>query len=317
MRTSMRAGYTKRRTTLNPKVRHSHDPGRKIAFVAIGAIAPSLAHASDFRARCFDRADGATDRRNRLAGHATTRAHAGSGPVFSGSTRSRLHEARIKKPKVKKTTAPHYPPEIAALGVEGTVAIMVSVDARGRPGKLRVIRSDNLLLNQAALDTVARWEFSPGRVGGEPAGIDLEVEVRFSLGSREQQEASASLPGKSPVRPVYRVVPEYPADAELVALSGEVVVEFVVGEKGEVRDAQVVQTSHSVFNDAAIKAIKQWAFIPARAQGQPKATRMQVPFVFKQPEGPLRQEVRIALPYGSERPELHATAQAAQAVIEQ
>lgn len=229
-------------------------------------------------------------------------AHAGQNLESSGYT-----SVRIKRPKVIKKLPPQYPPEVAALGIEGAVDVVVWVDAKGNPKHTRVTRSDNPLLNQAAMDSVRQWKFRPGSSDGTKMDMDVPVEVVFSLTAEEQKMAEVGLPEKSPVRPVYQVPPDYPIDAELVALAGEVVVEFVVGEKGEVQNPQVVKTTHSVFNEAALQAIKQWGFVPARENGHPKASRMRVPFVFKQPKGLMTPDVQIRLPYGPDRPELRAT----------
>lgn len=218
------------------------------------------------------------------------------GRTFQGSDLSRPGPTRskIKEPKVKKKVPPVYSVEVAALGVEGTVEVAVRVDSNGRGKNPRVVRSDNALLNQAAMNAVKLWEYKPGSFNGTPTDDEITVEVTFSLSRKEQETAAASLPEKSPVRPVYQVAPAYPVDAELVALAGEVMVEFVVSEAGEVQDPRVVKTTHSVFNTAAINAIKQWGFLPARVDGRPKATRMQVPFIFKQPPNPLKQTATIA-----------------------
>lgn len=190
---------------------------------------------------------------------------------------------RKENPTVKKRVKPDYPLEVAALGIEGVVEVGLEVDPQGNPRKLRVINSDHALLNKAALDAVAKWTFDPIRLGSLVLASDYTTQVKFSLSRREQREALARLPQKSPLRVFYQVPPEYPLAAEKLTLDGEVVVEFTVTEAGVVRDPRVVKSSHTVFNGAALAAIRQWAFIPARANGQMKATKTQVPFVFKQP----------------------------------
>jgi TonB family protein len=189
----------------------------------------------------------------------------------------------ITRPSVKKRVKPEYPPEAAALGIKGVVEVGLDVNANGNARNLRVIRSDSPMLNQAALDAVAKWTFRPGRVSARAMTLHLETKVKFSLSRQEQRDALARLPLKSQPRPVLRVAPKYPKDAELVALSGEVMVEFVVTETGAVQDARVVKTSHEVFNQEALNAIAQWAFIPAIGEGKTQATRLRLPFVFNQP----------------------------------
>jgi protein TonB len=78
----------------------------------------------------------------------------------------------------------------------------------------------------------------------------------------------------------HRVVPEYPEMARNAALEGRVMVQIYVGLDGRVRRAEVVGKA-SIFDDAALTAIRQWVFTPAKANGHPVAVWMAVPVVFR------------------------------------
>ena len=66
--------------------------------------------------------------------------------------------------------------------------------------------------------------------------------------------------------------------------SGSVIVEYVVDKKGHTRDIKVTQsTPPGVFNRAAIDAIGQWRYRPAKFDGRPV-------------EVPVRTLIRFVLP---------------------
>lgn len=74
--------------------------------------------------------------------------------------------------------------------------------------------------------------------------------------------------------------PGYPFEARKAGLTGEVLVEFLVNERGEVESPRAVNATHPVFVDSALKAATRWRFEPGRKDGRPVRFRMAVPFVF-------------------------------------
>ncbi len=78
----------------------------------------------------------------------------------------------------------------------------------------------------------------------------------------------------------YRASPAYPFEARRTGLAGEVVVEFVVNERGEVVAPRVVRSSASVFDEPTLRAVARWKFEPGRKDGRPVSFRMSVPVVF-------------------------------------
>jgi protein TonB len=74
---------------------------------------------------------------------------------------------------------------------------------------------------------------------------------------------------------VRRQVP-YPARALSQRLSGEVLVEFVVGGGGEIKNVSIVQSTNTVFNRTAIEAVGRF-----KCSGQGRDARVRVPFAFR------------------------------------
>ena len=65
--------------------------------------------------------------------------------------------------------------------IEGVVVLDAVIDATGRVTDVRVTRSIQAL-DQAAIDAVRQWRFTPTLLNGEPVSILLTVTVRFTLG---------------------------------------------------------------------------------------------------------------------------------------
>lgn len=72
-----------------------------------------------------------------------------------------------------------------------------------------------------------------------------------------------------PSQVLKQVAPKYPRDAYLNKLEGYVSVIFVVNEKGEAEDIEVIdEMPNRVFRKAAITALKKWQFKPATDNGE-------------------------------------------------
>lgn len=78
----------------------------------------------------------------------------------------------------------------------------------------------------------------------------------------------------------YRIAPTYPFEAKRNSLTGEVVVEFVVNERGEVLSPRIVRSTDSVFEAPTLRAVSKWRFSPGKKDGRPVRFRMMVPIVF-------------------------------------
>jgi protein TonB len=67
--------------------------------------------------------------------------------------------------------------------IQGTVIVQVVVMPDGSVGVARVVRSLDPVfgLDQEALRAVKLWRFSPGRFGGRPVPVTVNIELTFTL----------------------------------------------------------------------------------------------------------------------------------------
>jgi TonB family protein len=76
-----------------------------------------------------------------------------------------------------------FPPIAGAAHVYGTVVIAVTIDPAGRVSSMRLL-SGPAMLQQAALDAVERYTYTPFQAGGKPVSVDSQVIVDFGVSSQ-------------------------------------------------------------------------------------------------------------------------------------
>ena len=101
-------------------------------------------------------------------------------PAEETSDRSRLIHAEIGPPNKLKDVRPVYPPIAQSARVSGVVIIEATIGADGRVKDAKVLRSIPLL-DQAALDAVKQWQFTPTLLNGVPVPVIMTVTVNFTL----------------------------------------------------------------------------------------------------------------------------------------
>ena len=93
-------------------------------------------------------------------------------PVRVGTT--------VRTPQKLRDVHPVYPTMARVARVEGTVIIEATIGIDGRLVDTRILRSIPLL-DQAALDAVRQWEFTPSLLNGVPVPVIMTVTVTFTL----------------------------------------------------------------------------------------------------------------------------------------
>jgi protein TonB len=85
-----------------------------------------------------------------------------------------------------------------------------------------------------------------------------------------------------PLYPVSQVYPQYPEDARLRNWEDTLVVRYVIGIDGRVKEVTVISApERKVFADAAVKAIRNWRFRPYMKDGAPQEVVHELTVYFK------------------------------------
>lgn len=100
------------------------------------------------------------------------RSASGQAPVRVGGN--------IKTPIKIRDVRPVYPPEAQAARVSGMVIIEALIGVDGSVEQARVLRSIPLL-DQAALDAVQQWRFTPTRLNDQAVPVIMTVTVNFTI----------------------------------------------------------------------------------------------------------------------------------------
>jgi TonB family protein len=185
------------------------------------------------------------------------------------------------------TTPPLYSDEARGFGIEGKVALEVTVGVDGRAKELQVVRGLGFGLDQNALVAVRDWHFVPARRGGRPEQSQVRIDVEFSLKNAELNESIANDmamrigPGVTPPQVVYRSDPVYPTNAQSGGTPGlAVILDAIIPEDGIPRVIRVIRSLDWQSDESAINALKQWRFSPAMKDGTPVKVRMNVAVEF-------------------------------------
>jgi protein TonB len=158
-------------------------------------------------------------------------------------------------------------------------------------GKLRAPAS---IPKTVSVDNAAAPPDLGGVVGGLPGGV-AGGQLGGALGGAFGSIGTATPPPVSQPRPTKRVVragsllklprqtysvdPEYPPLARQTHISGTVVIEAIIDERGNVVQARAV-SGHPLLVAAALRAVLQWKYEPTSLNGQPVSVELQVQVSF-------------------------------------
>ena len=120
-----------------------------------------------------------------VAGKAAAEAVAAKAKADAAAAREKALKAavrvggRIKPPTKIKDVKPEYPAIAQSARVGGVVTIEATIGPDGKVIDAKVVRSIPLL-DQAALDAVRQWEYTPALLNGEPVPVLVTVTVNFT-----------------------------------------------------------------------------------------------------------------------------------------
>jgi protein TonB len=90
--------------------------------------------------------------------------------------------SHLKAPQQTYSVQPEYPPLARQAHVWGVVVVNAVIDEHGNVVQARAL-SGHPLLVPAALQAVLQWKYEPTTLNGSPVAVEMEVTVRFNLGS--------------------------------------------------------------------------------------------------------------------------------------
>ncbi|HEV8659171.1 MAG TPA: energy transducer TonB [Thermoanaerobaculia bacterium] len=98
-----------------------------------------------------------------------------------------------------------------------------------------------------------------GTIGGKIGGVVADLDGRVHI-DRDK---------KLPMLPLSQVYPNYPEDARVRSWEDELVVRYVIGKDGRVKEVIVIRPpQRDIFVDGTVRAIRSWRFKPMIKDGE-------------------------------------------------
>jgi TonB family protein len=170
----------------------------------------------------------------------------------------------------------------------------VIINEEGLVYEIRTNPDNNPILEEAAIEAVKEWKYTPTLLSGMPVPVMSTVTVIFQLketpvaGEAQNFPSETRTSGREPIRVganvqesklIRRVEPIYPDLAMRARVQGQVVLVINVDEEGNVTDIKVA-SGHPLLNEAAVNAVRQWKYSPTLMNGVPVPVIATVTVVF-------------------------------------
>lgn len=151
-------------------------------------------------------------------------------------------------PVMIEAAQPEYPVEAKKNNITGKTFVKVLVDKEGNPQKAVVIKSQNELFNQPAVDAAMKSKFTPALQGGKPIAVWIVLPYRFTLpgvkDSNEREYFTVLVVGMDNAL--------YPKEALEKKIEGKVLVRISLDDDGKLKNAEIYKSDNELLDKAAI-----------------------------------------------------------------
>ncbi|MDP2035847.1 MAG: TonB family protein [Ignavibacteria bacterium] len=160
-----------------------------------------------------------------------------------------------KFPEMISPATPDYPEEAKKNKITGKTFVKVLIDKEGNPKKAVVIKSQNELFNQPAVDAALKSKFTPALQGGKPIAVWIVLPYRFTLpgvkDSNEREYFSVLIVGMDNDL--------YPKEALDKKIEGNVLIRILLDDNGKLKNSEIYKSDNELLNKAAIEHLsKNW-----------------------------------------------------------
>lgn len=197
-------------------------------------------------------------------------------------------------PRLTRPVEPVYPEGLHDAGVEGQVEAVFKVDRRGEVSEPDVSYATHPEFGEAVKAVLSKWRFSPARRDGQAVDQRVRMPVLFTISPNDPLSKWAGRNvfkkfDQDPVEadelpewpePVAWIEPYYPSQLNGTGKRGEVIVNFVVDEHGDVVNPEIVMGDDPHFIASALAATVSLEFSPHMTDDGPVAVSMAVSYKF-------------------------------------
>ena len=183
----------------------------------------------------------------------------------------------LQLPRLVRPMPVVYPAQSGSEGVKGSCTLSLVIGPDGLPAKYRIVHSMGGAFDAAAIKAVSDSTFQPGKIGGVPAAVWIDVWIPF------RADRSPSQPEILPLKHVDQ--PPMPVSAAEAAelhatgkakFSGDVEVSVLVTEEGLPASLHVARPLGLGLDQKALDEVSQYHFKPAMKDGNPVPMRIDV-----------------------------------------
>jgi TonB family protein len=178
---------------------------------------------------------------------------------------------------------PVYPDEALKKKIAGTVVVEATINEKGVVVDIRLIKSPDPLLTNAAVAAVKQWVYEPYIENGKAKPVAFTVTVTFSFKdepeAKNANNALIRLQDSQRPRIIKKVKPVYPQVALQNRIEGTVTLNVETDIYGRVQLAEVISGNPNL-NKAAVTAVRQWVYEPYVVNGKAKAVAFTVTVTF-------------------------------------
>jgi TonB family protein len=189
-----------------------------------------------------------------------------------------------------------YPEARRAAGEQAEVTLLVELDELGAVTHVEVMTGAGEDFDQAAIAALRSARFSPALTAEGPVGVAFPFTYRFTLpsegasapGAAEDAEAPTAEPApvgddlpivEGPAIAEYVEAP-YPAEAQAAGITGEVGLLITLTAEGLIEAVEVSRPAGNGFDEAALEAVRQMKFTPARTAEGPIGVVFEFSYAF-------------------------------------
>ncbi|NLG75946.1 MAG: energy transducer TonB, partial [Xanthomonadaceae bacterium] len=210
---------------------------------------------------------------NRTATARRSAPAAGSGP----NVEALVNEVRQRMSQGKLIDPPGDNAREALANLSSAAPSRPEVEELSRALTTSLLSSGRQAMAANAFDRSAQLIAGARDVGAAYMGADISKAEMDLAAAREQYALLNSVVSASTLKRTKTVAPQYPSDALRKGIEGWVELAFTVMPNGTVDDVEVRNASPAnVFDDAAIRAIRQWRFEPVVRNGKTVPQRAMV-----------------------------------------
>ncbi len=205
------------------------------------------------------------------------------------------HDKEIRPaPQVTGYMPQIHPQEKMSRKTEGKVYLQIFVDTLGYVTNVRIDSSDFEAHRQQAINGVLGIRFTRSFLEESQTATWLPLIVTFDAtqDSTKKTNYKATMirpPGDAvaldKVPTLAKVAaPSYPQEALAKKIEARVVVEVLIDKNGKAKDALVVESGNTIFNESALEVVGRFQFIPGIRNGLPVSAWVGIPIQFTLPK---------------------------------